>query len=68
MDKEKVHAAIDEVWRQRFSHNLPTELYNLVGNVKEQLHRAINEIDVEAPKMTERNPFADKAVGLNKND
>lgn len=49
MDKEQVHAAIDEVWRQRFSSgNLPTELHNLVSDVKAQLHRAIDLIE-DAP-------------------
>jgi hypothetical protein len=60
MKKEQAHAVIDEVWRQRFSSgNLPTDLYNLVGDVKAQLHRDIDAIPDEDEKVPLEAPDKD---------
>jgi hypothetical protein len=42
---EKLHAAIDEVWRRRLSMaSLSAEEHNVLNAIKEELHREIDEL------------------------
>ncbi len=50
--KDKLHAAIEELWRRRFSMaSLSTEMWNVLGTVKADLHSEIDAIEEEAAKV-----------------
>jgi hypothetical protein len=68
MDKAKLHALVEEVWRRKVSMaSIATESLNALGSFKDEMHKEIDALDgnvsgtAEADNGSHRDP--DSLVG-----